>query len=170
MTRARKLLYLCWSTERRVYGKTIWNMPSRFIAEAGFKDESAEMEQNRKQSFQNRLSQGFNRTIQSGGFGRGRNSRSFNKRSFKDEILYTNDQSSYSYMSSCGEITKDERLYNLAGDLSPYKIGMVVSHPIFGRGQIIEKSGAGNDLKLVILFETGQWKKLLARIANLTLI
>ena len=61
MTRARKRLYLCWSTERKVYGKMIWNMPSRFIAEAGFKDESAEMEQNRKQSFQNRLSQGFNK-------------------------------------------------------------------------------------------------------------
>jgi DNA helicase-2/ATP-dependent DNA helicase PcrA len=135
MTRARKLLYLCWSTERRVYGKKIWNIPSRFIAEAGFKDESAEMEQDRKQSFQNKLSQGFNRAIQAG-----------------------------------GEITKDERFDNLAEDFSPYKIGTVVSHPVFGIGKIIEKTGAGNDLKLVVLFETGQWKKLLARIANLTLI
>jgi DNA helicase-2/ATP-dependent DNA helicase PcrA len=43
MTRARKRLYLCWSTERKVYGKTMWNIPSRFIEEAGFKDESSEM-------------------------------------------------------------------------------------------------------------------------------
>ncbi len=169
MTRARKRLYLCWSTERKVYGKTIWNMPSRFIAEAGFQDESAEMGQTRKHSFQNRLSQGFNRTIQNGGLGRGQNFRSFNKKPFKAEILYTNAQS-YGYMPPGGEITKDERLDNPAEDLSPYKIGTAVSHPVFGRGQIIEKSGAGNDLKLVVLFETGQWKKLLARIANLTLI
>jgi DNA helicase-2/ATP-dependent DNA helicase PcrA len=169
MTRARKLLYLCWSTERRVYGKTIWNMPSRFIAEAGFKDESAEMEQSRKQSFQNKLSQGFNRTIQSGGLGRVQSFQSFNKKSFKAEVLYTNTENC-SYIPSSGEITKDERFNNLAEDLSPYKIGTMVLHPIFGRGKIIEKSGAGNDLKLVVLFETGQWKKLLARIANLTLI
>ncbi|GMO51312.1 MAG: DNA helicase PcrA [Candidatus Endomicrobiellum trichonymphae] len=170
MTRARKCLYLCWSTERKVYGKIIWNMPSRFIAEAGFKDESAEMEQNRKQNFQNRLSQGFNRTIiHSDGFGREQNFRSFNKKSFKAEIVYTN-AGSYGYMTSGGEITKAERFDNPAEDLNPYKIGTAVSHPVFGRGKIIEKSGVGNDLKLVVLFETGQWKKLLARIANLTLI
>jgi DNA helicase-2/ATP-dependent DNA helicase PcrA len=169
MTRARKLLYLCWSTERRVYGKTIWNMPSRFIAEAGFKDESAEMEQNLKQSFQNKLSQGFNRTIQTGGFGREQNSQSFNKKFFKAETLHANAES-YTYSSSGGEITKDKRFDSPAEDLSPYKIGTAVSHSIFGRGKIVEKSGMGDDLKLVVLFETGQWKKLLARIANLTLI
>jgi len=48
MTRARKRLYLCWSTERKVYGKTIWNIPSRVIEEAGFKNESAEMEHGRE--------------------------------------------------------------------------------------------------------------------------
>ncbi|GHT31131.1 hypothetical protein AGMMS5026_07000 [Endomicrobiia bacterium] len=103
------------------------------------------------------------------GFGREQNFRSFNKKSFKAEIVYTN-AGSYGYMSSGGEITKAERFDNPAEDLSPYKIGTAVSHPVFGRGKIIEKSGVGNDLKLVVLFETGQWKKLLARIANLTLI
>ncbi|MDR0820267.1 MAG: UvrD-helicase domain-containing protein [Endomicrobium sp.] len=169
MTRAKKRLYLCWSTERKVYGKTMWNIPSRFIEEAGFKDESAEMEQNRSQNFQNRLSQEFNGIIQSNGFSRGQNSRSFNKKSFKAEIVYTNAESC-GYMPSESEITKDEQLDNPAGDLNPYKIGTAVSHPVFGRGKIIEKNGVGNDLKLVVLFETGQWKKLLARIANLTLI
>jgi DNA helicase-2/ATP-dependent DNA helicase PcrA len=169
MTRARKCLYLCWAIERKVYGKTIWNIPSRFIEEAGFKDESTGMEQDREQNFQNRLRQRVNRTIWSDDFGRGQNSRSFDKKSFKAKILHTNAE-------SCGcmlfgdETTKDKRFDNPAEDLSPYKIGTVVSHPVFGRGKIIKKNGVGNDLKLVVLFETGQWKKLLARIANLTLI
>ncbi|GHT44173.1 hypothetical protein AGMMS49921_13490 [Endomicrobiia bacterium] len=41
MTRARKHLYLCWATERTVYGKTKWNMPSRFVAEADLKMKSS---------------------------------------------------------------------------------------------------------------------------------
>jgi DNA helicase-2/ATP-dependent DNA helicase PcrA len=139
MTRARKYLHLCWSTERKIYGKTIWNMPSRFIAEAGFKDEFSETEYNRKQSF--------------------------NKKPFKAEIIYKDGGT-----SSDDEITKDEPIYAPDGDSSPYKIGTLVLHPVFGNGKIIEKSGIGNDLKLVVLFENGQWKKLLARIANLTLI
>jgi DNA helicase-2/ATP-dependent DNA helicase PcrA len=122
------------------------------------------MEQNRKQSFQNKVSQGFDRAIQTDGFDRGQNFQNFNKKSFK-AVLYTNG-----YTPSGDEITKDERFDNPAEDLSPYKTGTMVSHPVFGRGKIIEKSGKGNDLKLVVLFETGQRKKLLARIAGLTLI
>ena len=43
----------------------------------------------------------------------------------------------------------------------------MVSHPTFGNGKIIEKSGSGEDLKLIVLFNGGQWKKLLAKYANL---
>jgi DNA helicase-2/ATP-dependent DNA helicase PcrA len=161
MTRARKHLYLCWATERTVHGKTKWNIPSRFIEEAGFKDELAE----KKHVFQKSQSfgQGFNRTRwndngSSGGY----------KKYAKVEVKYRNDNS-YDYMPSDDEIIKDAPLYTPTEDASSYKIGTLVSHPVFGKGKIIEKNGAGNDLKLVVLFETGQWKKLLARIANLTL-
>jgi DNA helicase-2/ATP-dependent DNA helicase PcrA len=161
MTRARKHLYLCWATERTVYGETKWNIPSRFIEEAGFKDELAE----KKQVFQKsqNFGQGFNRTRwndtgNSGGY----------KKYAKVEVKYRNDNS-YDYMPSDDEIIKDAPLYTPTEDASPYKIGTLVSHPVFGKGKIIEKNGAGNDLKLVVLFETGQWKKLLARIANLTI-
>jgi hypothetical protein len=40
----------------------------------------------------------------------------------------------------------------------------------FRERKIIEKSGAGDDLKLVVLFSNGQWKKLIAKFANLTII
>ena len=161
MTRARKCLYLCWATERTVYGKTKWNIPSRFIAEAGFKDEFAE----KKQVFQKsqNFGQGFNRTRWSDNGSVG----SYKKYA-KAEVKYRNDNS-YDYIPSDDEIIKDTPLYTSTEDASPYKIGTLVSHPVFGKGKIIEKNGAGNDLKLVILFETGQWKNLLARIANLIL-
>jgi DNA helicase-2/ATP-dependent DNA helicase PcrA len=134
MTRARKHLYLCWATERAVYGKSKWNMPSCFIAEAGFKYEFAE---------------GFNMIKQNKNFG---NERYYEK---------------YAETYDC---VKDELAYTHVKGDSPYKINAVVTHPIFGKGKIIEKSGTKNNLKLVVLFETGQLKKLLARIANITII
>ena len=156
MTRAKKHLYLCWASERTVYGKTRWNMPSRFIAEAGFKEEFAERKPN-----PNSFNRGFNRTKwnSANAYGGGA----------KTQYKYK-DENSYEYIPSDDEISKDEPLYAPNADSSPYKIGTLVSHPVFGKGKIIEKSGIGDDLKLVVLFENHQWKKLLARVSNLTLI
>jgi DNA helicase-2/ATP-dependent DNA helicase PcrA len=163
MTRARKHLYLCWATERTVYGKIKWNVPSRFVAEAGFKDELIEREQAERQNSYN-LGQGFYRTKWGNNFGGKHNYKKY----AKAEVKYR-DNDVYDYISSDDEI-KDALSYTPTEDASPYKIGAVVTHPIFGKGKIIEKNGTGNDLKLVVLFETGQWKKLLARIANLTIV
>jgi DNA helicase-2/ATP-dependent DNA helicase PcrA len=149
MTRAIKNLYLCWATERTVYGKTKWNMPSRFITEAGFRQEVVKR---------------FSRTKWSNSYSRER----YNNSS-KAKVLYRNDVS-YDYMPTNDEPIKDKHLYTPTQDSSPYKIGNIVSHPLFGKGKIIEKNGMGNDLKIIVLFETGQWKKLLARVANLTVI
>ena len=44
---------------------------------------------------------------------------------------------------------------------------MRVRHPEFGEGKIIEKSGTGEGLKVMVLFDSGQWKKLLVKYANL---
>jgi DNA helicase-2/ATP-dependent DNA helicase PcrA len=158
MTRARKHLYLSWASERTVYGKTKWNMLSRFAAEAGFKDEFSQGAQN-DFSFANNK---FNKTkwaeISKSGAG-------------KDKATYRyKDEDSYDYIPSDDEIIKDEPLYVPACDTSPYKIGNIVSHPVFGRGKIIEKHGIGDDVKLVVLFDGGQWKKLLAKVANLTVM
>jgi DNA helicase-2/ATP-dependent DNA helicase PcrA len=56
-----------------------------------------------------------------------------------------------------------------SADDGPYAMGAKVKHPVFGMGKIIDKSGIGSDLKLVVLFENGQWKKLLAKAANLSI-
>ena len=114
---------MTWATERTVFGKTKWNVPSRFLLEAGFTEQ---------------LSNRSARNV-------------INNTPFvpKEEITY-------------------EPLERV--DNSPYQIGTIVSHQAFGNGKIIEKTGSGDNLKLVVLFSNGQWKKLLAKFANLTII
>jgi DNA helicase-2/ATP-dependent DNA helicase PcrA len=159
MTRAIKNLYLCWAAERTIYGKTKWNMPSRFIIEAGFKQEVSQCQQN-----SSNFAQGFNRS-------KGNTSSTSNRHHYfsKASTLYRKPNS-YDYIPQEDKLTKNNHLYTPTQDLGPYKIGVIVSHPVFGKGKIIEKNGIGDDLKLVVLFETGQWKKLLARVANLSVL
>jgi DNA helicase-2/ATP-dependent DNA helicase PcrA len=144
MTRAKKHLYLCWSLERTIYGKTKWNIPSRFILEAGFEDEIMYMKQgnfNREFSMTNRYA-------------------SFNK------IIHNRFNT---HRNNSNVVAFNVSIASTARNLDNFKIGAMVLHPVFGKGKIIEKSGIENDLKLTILFEDGQQKKLLARVANLTL-
>ncbi|MDR3330717.1 MAG: UvrD-helicase domain-containing protein [Endomicrobium sp.] len=127
MTRARKHLYLCWAAERTIFGKIKWNVPSRFISEAGFKYEFIE-----------------------------------------GKYKYNGDD--YTYLQSYYEMIKGIQPYKPTENNNPYKMGTMVFHKFFGKGKIIEINGIGNDLKIVVLFETGQCKKLLAKIANLALV
>ena len=45
--------------------------------------------------------------------------------------------------------------------------GSRIRHPIFGPGIIAEKTGRGEDLKLLIKFDSGIWKKIMVKYANL---
>jgi ATP-dependent DNA helicase UvrD/PcrA len=51
--------------------------------------------------------------------------------------------------------------------LLAFSVGARVRHPEFGVGKIMEKSGTGDTLKVVVLFDNGQWKKLLVKYAGL---
>jgi DNA helicase-2/ATP-dependent DNA helicase PcrA len=144
MTRAMEHLYLSWAQSRTVYGKTRWNMPSRFIAEAGFTKEFSGTPKFRQQPFSSRAKVEYKQA---------------NNEDLEFNQAPPDDNEDYG-----------EPLYTPAKDASPYAIGVAVSHPVFGNGKIIEKFGTGDDLKLVVLFENGQRKKLLARVANLAVI
>jgi DNA helicase-2/ATP-dependent DNA helicase PcrA len=156
MTRAKKHLYLSWATERTLFGKIKWNMPSRFISEAGFKEEFT------KRNF-----------IPEHNF------RTFNKLKWNKYTNYNNknraqikyrDDDSYDYIPCDNEVPNDKPLYTSQKNDDSYKIGSKVLHPVFGKGKIIDKVGADDDLKLVILFDSGKWKKLLAKAINITVI
>jgi DNA helicase-2/ATP-dependent DNA helicase PcrA len=51
--------------------------------------------------------------------------------------------------------------------LDDYVVGAWVEHKIFGKGQITERAGVGDNLKLTVKFSGGKEKKLVARYANL---
>jgi DNA helicase II / ATP-dependent DNA helicase PcrA len=53
------------------------------------------------------------------------------------------------------------------GAFLKFAVGARVRHPEFGPGKIIEKIGSGENLKVVVLFDTGQWKKLIVKYASL---
>ena len=52
-------------------------------------------------------------------------------------------------------------------ETSLWRIGQRVRHPMFGDGKILDKSGSGDGLKMVVLFNSGETKKLLVKYAGL---
>ncbi|MEE9464871.1 MAG: UvrD-helicase domain-containing protein [Candidatus Neomarinimicrobiota bacterium] len=52
--------------------------------------------------------------------------------------------------------------------LDDFVVGSQVEHKLFGVGQIVEREGVGDNLKLEVRFEGGKTKKLVAKYANLT--
>lgn len=136
MTRARERLHLTWAAERRVYGKTRWNLPSRFIAEAGLKTEMPAQPAPAAPYRQH--------------------ARVAPERPYADEAAGASP-------APAGVTPPMDDPAEHDG----FRINTRVLHQQFGAGKIIDRSGAGDDLKLVVLFDTGQWKKLLAKYANL---
>lgn len=114
MTRAKDTLFLTCAASRKLFGQVHWNMPSRFIAEAGY-------------------------PIQIGLKGTSR-------------------------PLSVGE-PEFEKVPSQAGPA--FRIGERVHHSEFGKGKVIDRSGAGEDFKVVVQFDSGQWKKLLVKYAPL---
>ena len=119
MTRAEERLYLTSSASRRLYGQSRWNVPSRFIAEAGLV--SADV--------------------------------------FEDNYvsLMTSEKAPVSF-----ENKNDENFSGIE-----LAVGNMVAHAQFGEGKIVKCSGSGEDLKIEVLFKTGEKKKLMAKYAQL---
>jgi len=138
MTRAKKTLYLSWAAERRVNGKSRWNVPSRFVEEAGW-DGGNDRCGGRLQA--NNLSGGDE-------------PRSFLRNAYAGRNKL--------------HVRIPEPM--METDEGAFPLGCRVNHPKFGPGKVFEKSGSGDDLKLVIVFDEGGWKKVIAKYANLQII
>ncbi len=140
MTRAKENLYMMWTSQRTVYGKTKFNVPSRFLLEAGFTEQLSNIS--------------ARRVVNSSRFVP------------KETVRYVNDVKDF--VNYDEEITYEP--IDVPEDTSPYKIGMNVFHQVFGNGKIVEKSGRGDDEKVIVSFSNGQWKKLLSKYANLKIL
>ncbi|OGR95319.1 MAG: hypothetical protein A2902_05500 [Elusimicrobia bacterium RIFCSPLOWO2_01_FULL_64_13] len=108
MTRAKDEIFLSCAASRRLFGQTRWNLPSRFIEEAGVRMKEA--------------------------------------------------------ASSPENASPEPAPRALSG---PFRVGQRVRHADFGAGRITDRSGSGDDLKVVVVFDSGQWKKLLVKYAPL---
>jgi DNA helicase II / ATP-dependent DNA helicase PcrA len=60
--------------------------------------------------------------------------------------------------------------YDPDSDSGVWRPGMAVIHPKFGAGKILQCEGSGEDARLTVFFKNAGQKKLLARLARLTVI
>jgi DNA helicase II / ATP-dependent DNA helicase PcrA len=124
VTRARELLSLTAAASRKIYGRSNWHVPSRFIKEAELAAEKAPA-----------------------------------------------PAAHGEYAAVIGSFDPDDdgRSAGITGK-SPLKIGARVSHPMFGPGQVINRAGSGENLKVTVLFDSGARKTILARYAAFEVI
>ncbi|MFC1501172.1 ATP-dependent helicase [Elusimicrobiota bacterium] len=133
MTRAKKYLFLSWAAERRVFGKSRWNMPSRFIGETGI-------------DIPDKITPDMDVDM---------------------DIKPAYAAKTLDYSKS---FVREQIPVREHGESGKYILGGRVKHGTFGEGKIIDKTGLGENFKLVVLFDSGQWKKLVVKYANLEII
>ena len=73
---------------------------------------------------------------------------------FRDETLIGSEQ-------------ETAQLSVVDGKAGHFYRGMRIKHSEFGEGKILEVSGAADDLKVIVQFDAGFWKKLLVKYASL---
>ncbi len=131
MTRAKNLLQITWAASRRLFGRSRWNAPSRFVEEA-----KIEIDRERHPSGPR---PGYRMPAPSTG----------------QRMDFSDIPQAPLRQSAAEELTV------------AYAVGSRVRHAEFGEGKIMEKTGTGDGLKVVVLFQNGQWKKLLVKYASL---
>ena len=169
ITRARKKLYLTNAKQRTLYGSTSYTIPSRFISEIpdNLYDEISKENINRR-----------NEAKQNNGYLDNEYSsvqRRINELSRTSSVSVS---SGYNKTNKFG-VSVDSFLKNIVNtnivnsdevDLSNYKEGTKVRHKKFGIGIIKKAEPEDDDLKVEIVFESGQMKRLMAKFANLEII
>ncbi len=145
MTRARQKLWMTHTKIRRVWGQEQMNAPSRFLKEMPkdlYEFSSAVMGAQTPRfaarQFQN--TEDFSR------FRGSSNDDDFAQHSYDDDYSQTTPQ---------------------VGRDSGYSKGQKVRHPTFGAGSIFATEGAGDTLKISVLFQDNTIKKFVAKYARL---
>ena len=148
MTRARKKLWMTHAQIRRVWGQEQMNPPSRFIKEIPKElIEQTSAVGSRSGSFVHRFGSDseFGRTS-----AYGNKSNSYSQNNHDDDSQNFPDYDDSSQAGSSG-----------------FSKGQRVRHPTFGVGSIFETEGAGDTLKISILFQDNTIKKFVAKYARL---
>lgn len=144
MTRARRKLHLSYARSRRVWGQEQMNPPSRFLREIPTEalDFQTSIETPRF------VSQYSGQATAASGFSSG---------SFRSKLRSVPRDNGFENQSFSEDIDASAALAN----------GMRVRHPTFGVGTVYQTEGAGDQMKVSILFSDQTIKKFVAKYARL---
>ena len=145
MTRAREKLWMTHTKMRRVWGQEQMNPPSRFLREI-----PKELTEFTSAVFAAPTPRFVARQFQNDDFGR-----------FKGNTNHDDDFAQTSYDDEFSQVTHQ------VGKSSGFTKGQKVRHPTFGAGSIFATEGAGDTLKISVLFQDNTIKKFVAKYARL---
>ena len=168
ITRARQKLYLTNAKQRTLYGSTSYTIPSRFISEIP-DDLYDEVSKENIKKKQEQRSTGYLDNDYSSV------QRRINELSKTSSAV--NISSGFKSNNKFG-VSVDSFLKNIGKtapvqdevDLDRYKAGVKIRHKKFGIGTIKCAEPEDDDLKVEIVFENGQMKRLMAKFANLEIV
>ena len=145
MTRAREKLWMTHTKIRRVWGQEQMNPPSRFLREI-----PKEFTNFTSAVMSASDSPRFMQSNRYGGAGSG-----YRSNNDSDDFAQTSYDDDYSQVTP--QVSKG----------SGYNKGQRVRHPTFGVGSIFSTEGAGDTLKISVLFQDNTIKKFVAKYARL---
>ena len=151
MTRAKERLYLISATQRRLYGATHWNTPSRFIGD--LPKEAVSIVTAGSSPYPGRSEKDFR-----GGAGRTRYSGWKNEKKEEPGPVKVGPEAKNYDAPFYSDLAESE-----AGE---YGVGTNVRHPLFGIGRVQRCEGEGEGAKVVVAFPSGT-KKLALKYAKL---
>lgn len=141
ITRAKKELYISSARNRTMYGKTVMNMPSRFIDEMG-------QDLHRVQAYN---SYGASQEVSAG------------RSDYLQVSKYKGEGASYQ------KGPKQDPAYQ-SKTKEDIRIGSKVRHKKFGQGMVVSLQAKGQDTEVVISFEGKGLKKLLLSFAPIEVV
>ncbi|MDD2628127.1 MAG: 3'-5' exonuclease [Clostridia bacterium] len=163
ITRARKNLYITNAKQRMLYGSTSYTIPSRFISEIPehlYDDIAKGNIKSRKEKTNNEYMDNEYSSVQ-----RKLGSVSESSISIDGAKKSKFGVSVENFLKNMGTPVPKAEV-----DLDKYKQGVKIKHKRFGVGIIQKVEAEDNDLKVEIVFENGQMKRLMAKFANLEIM
>lgn len=159
VTRAKQRLFLSYAKSRFLYGETRYNIPSRFLVEAGLVEKTVESDDLSERVFRSVAE--LSRAV-AGGYASARPPRE----TFSSQESVFNG----AYKSSYGK--KPDRSVDADSDSIKDKVqlGATVLHRRFGKGKVIGLEQLGDNVYARIDFEVGGVMQLALGVAPLTIV
>ena len=171
ITRAKKKLHIINAQSRRLYNRSEFHTPSRFLSEIpdsllkhdGLQTSTGCSYNNGNYSASNFFSSGYNRYTDDK-YSSGRLNNNFNKSTVSSNVLHINTAPSKPAKLAVPPKPKTNP------DADKLAVGQRVSHSTFGSGVITNKNGTGSSAIVTVEFDSGECKKLSAGYAPLIII